>query len=205
MATTKINTTVNENELVDADTLSKEVASCVPAEVKLSEEFVDELESAGKLPPYAIRFNELEALFGEDADLEIYLDDATRTATIRSSNYYKLSSLATVLKAENDGLKIEFVYDGLQNDYARIIEAVFTGNPHFDNVRIATEAGSGFKHVITTFKDETIQYDADNRFVPHGYETTLAEKLVKNLFKKEFRRSVYVTKEKEDEAEYLEF
>lgn len=55
---------------------------------------------------------------------------------------------------------------------------------------------SGCDVIITTFKDETIQYPADNRFVPNGYETTLAEKLVKDLFKKEFRRSVYVTKEK---------
>lgn len=186
-----------EDVILSADELDKDLDTIEYVnEVKFKSQKAAEVKSAKKLPPYAIRFNELNALFGDDDELTLSLDDETRTATIESKNFHKLDALAQVLRLENDGLKIEFLYDGESNSYFRTIEEVFKGNPHFDNIRIATEADTGIKHIITTFKDETIQYDADNRFVPHGYETTLAEKLVKNLFRKEFRRSMYVTKEK---------
>lgn len=179
-----------EEEVLNKCTEFAGVVRCVGGREGCDEDFK-------RLPPWAIRYYELEALFGDDDDLIISLDDETHTATIMSENYTKLDALAQVLKLDNNGLHIELVCTGVSNTYARTIQNVFEGNPHFDNVRIATEVGTGFKHVITTFKDETIQYNADNRFVPGGYETTLAEKIVKDLFKKEYRRSVYVTKDKQ--------
>lgn len=160
---------------------------------------VEEETKVGKLPPYAIRYNELVALFGDDPDLTISpVDDKSRSCVIFSSNYHKIVALSKVLKTD-EFLKIEFEYEGESNPYMQTIADAFIGNPHFDSIRVAIETMTGTEHIITEFKNETIQYNADNRFVPGGYETTLAEKIVKDLFVKEYRRSVYITKRNDEE------
>ena len=154
-----------------------------------------------RLPPYALNYNRIVALFGKDPELNISeLDNENRTVTISSKNYHKLSALGKVLRSPMEQLNIKLVNEDFESEYVRTLEDVFAGNPHFDNIRVAIDAMTLDEVPIVTFKDETIQYPADNRFVPHGYETTLAETLVKQLFKGEYRRNTYVTKEKGEEC-----
>lgn len=115
---------------------------------------------------------------------------------ISSKNFHKITAIAKVFVPSLNNVIFKFKYEDYDNEYVRTLTDLFTGNKHFDNIRVATEAMSEIKVVVTTFKDETIQYKADNRFVPKGYETTLAEKLVKEFFNEDYRKSVYVTKEK---------
>lgn len=115
---------------------------------------------------------------------------------ISSKNYHKITALAKTFKTKLDNVIFKFKYEDVDDDYTRTLTDVFAGNKHFDNIRTAYDAMSGFPVIITTFKDETIQYKADNRFVPDGYETTLMEDLVKDFFREDYKRSIYVTKEK---------
>lgn len=188
---------VEEVDFVNTDlaTIEKEDAHLESENVLIDESTKTELEL---FPPYVIAYNKLKALFGVDRDLNISeLDTATRSCIISSDkNYRKIYAISQALKPEINGLTIVCKYTGEETDYARTIREIFEGNAHLDSVRITTERDTSVKHLITTFKDETVQYAADNRFVPGGYTTTLAENLVKDLFKSQYRRSVYVTKDK---------
>lgn len=175
-----------------------------PAADKKTSPETEEDNDDNRLPPYALNYNRLKALFDGDPELTISpLDVKGRSVTISSHNYYKILALSKILRSPMEGLKIKLVSETFDSEYARTLEDALKGNPHFESMRVATEAQTGNKILITTFKDETIQYDADNRFVPHGYETTLAETLVKQLFRREYRRSVFVTKEKDHDYPFF--
>lgn len=185
--------TIITEAFTEASVAEADVESvATPVEKPADEEFK-------RLPPYAINYNRLVALFGGDPELTFDLDEDTRTATISSKNYHKLEALGKVLRNPMEQLNIKLVNEGFDNEYVRVLEDAFAGNPNLDNIRIAIEAMTQTEVPVVTFKDSTIQFQADNRFVPHGYETTLAEILVKQLFNREYRRNPYVTKEKGEE------
>lgn len=159
-------------------------------------------EKENYLAGYVVQYRKLTALFSEDMDLLISpLDDETKSCVITTANYHKAQALKKFLSAEINEelgryLKVEINYTGIDHKMCNWLNDLFEGNPHFSRTRVAVDAMSGKETPLCLFKDETIQYAADSRFVPYGYETTLAEKLVQDLFKPEMLGMSYITEEK---------
>ncbi len=153
-----------------------------------------------KLPGYAEAYNILVAVFGGDPELHISkCDDSTRSCTISSKNYHKLDALSKAMRDDIMGLSINFEFDSdLSTEAAVWLNDIFNGNPHLDRIRVATEAMTEEKHTLCIFKDETVQYQSDDRFVPGGYSTSIVEKLIPVLFKSQYRRLKYITTDKRE-------
>lgn len=132
--------------------------------------------------------NRIRAMFIDDPEIEMQYYDATDITngklTINVNNITKAAALRHVIMPEyefgNIILEVEINDTSTYID-ANIIEAVFTGNPHFKEYKEIIDPTGELDFHVCIFNKEVIQFKNDNGGSLHGYEFRLMEDLAREV------------------------
>lgn len=145
--------------------------------------------------PWVLYYQKVKALFGEDPDIHIVLDDEEMELKIyvegedRAEALEKIFSneqswgdisLKTVVVPANT-TRVGLFYPKLTS-WENIFKTAFYYNPHFSHcVYVDGILSNGLTYVI--FRNEVIQYYSDDLGDVNGITSILAEDLARQLFK----------------------
>ena len=146
--------------------------------------------------PWILYYQKMKALFGEDPDIHIVLDDKEMELKIYIDGEDKAEALEKILPNEQSwgdiSLKTVVIpankegymcvkYPKLTS-WENIFRTVFHTNPHFSHcVYVDGIFNNGLTYVI--FENEVIQYYSDDLGDVNGITSVLAEDLARQLFK----------------------
>ena len=155
---------------------------------ELRKEFsMEELKLA---TPWVIYVHKLEALFGQDPDINITYNNDDKEVIIRVNNQTKADAIEALLPDTvsfgNVLLYITIVPANPEYSEADLFRLAFAGNPVFESV----ETTDGlFQASYCIFKNEVVQYPADDLSSYYGIQSTLYEDIADEIF--EDRDSIY--------------
>ena len=141
-------------------------------------------------PPWCSYYREVEAMFGEDSEVEVVFDDKNYVIKISvDDNSKKCNAIRKLLPAEkqfgNVTLKIEVEASGTPEDSVSLFEDAFEGNPAFSRIVSAKKGVYGdFNYIL--FSKEVVQYFNDDLSDPHGICSTLYQDIAKDIFGEKF-------------------
>ena len=144
--------------------------------------------------PWVLYYQKVKALFGEDPDIHIVLDDREMELKIYVDGEDKAGALEKILPSEQNWGNISFKTVviptskfSLTLDYPKltswenIFTTIFYTNPHFSHCVYADRVlSNGLTYVV--FKNEVIQYYSDDLGDVNGITSVLAEDLARQLF-----------------------
>lgn len=150
--------------------------------------------SLGLRAPWMIFVEEVKALFGEDRDIAIEYDDASKRLTLRVSTMMKADAMSRLMETEYHFGTVSvrvFVVPAntagntLPKDAssADVLSAAFDGNPVVTQVR-AVSKGLFRDLCYCVFRKEVVQIPADNIGDINGNESTLFEDIATEVFTK---------------------
>lgn len=141
--------------------------------------------------PWILTQGKLKALFGEDRGIRIECDDRSPAITLYVEDPAKADALARILperyefgsvkmpvtvKPANPGTRTEFKGTG------DVLAAAFAGNPVVSQIRPVSK---GFFRNLTycVFRNEVVQFFADNLGDINGFCSTLMEYIARDLLR----------------------
>ena len=136
--------------------------------------------------PWIILYEEINALFGSDPDIDVRYDQANYTIKIYVSKIHKADALTAILPMErtfgNITVKIEVIPPNTNEiDFTELFETAFAGNPCFDfATSVDTLALGPMDYVV--FKPEATQFFVDDISDIYGAKTILYQDLAKDIF-----------------------
>lgn len=143
-------------------------------------------------PPWVVYWRELEALFGQDPEIEIEFDEDALTIDngspncscyIYVNNGTKAEALNQLLPTKkvfgNVTLYIDIIPTNTDKTLAQYYVDAFTGNPIFEG-RYCLGEGSAFHYMV--FKNEVVQFYSDTLADPNGYTSTLYQDIANKVF-----------------------
>ena len=136
-------------------------------------------------PPWVTYVNELEAMFGQDADITIRYDEAEREVKMFVSDVTKAYALIKLLPREktfgNVVLKVTVVLPNENDDdILDTFQKAFKGNPVLEYVYDAKTPLGEYRYVV--FANKVVQFFNDQIDDINGYKTTLYQEIAKELF-----------------------
>ena len=135
--------------------------------------------------PWVIYWRELEALFGEDPEIEIEFDENAFTIYIYVNNETKAEALDQLLPTEkvfgNVTLYIDIIPSNTEKTLAQYYFDAFNGNPIFEGQYTPKEGGA-FSANYIIFKNEVAQFYSDTLADPNGYTSTLYQDIANRVF-----------------------
>ena len=123
-------------------------------------------------PPWVTYVNELEAMFGQDADITIRYDEAEREVKMFVSDVTKAYALIKLLPREKTNENDDDILDTFQK--------AFKGNPVLEYVYDAKTPLGEYRYVV--FANKVVQFFNDQIDDINGYKTTLYQEIAKELF-----------------------
>lgn len=136
--------------------------------------------------PWAKYVAALKAMFGEDPDITIEVDEDNFTVKLFVDDAEKADAIARLLPESKQfgcvTLKITVVPPNLEEESkADLFAKAFEGNPAFERVRTVTGVMSN-PMTFVVFAKEVVQYYIDNLGDLYGNRSTLYQELAKELF-----------------------
>lgn len=157
--------------------------------------------------PWVEFYNEIEALFLNDPDVQVEYDEETPEVKLLVDGQEKADALTQLLPTQKVFgkvvLKITVVPSNEDsNDVASLIRKAFKGNPALAYVLKYT--GDVFRFPVTyaVFAREVVQYFNDNLNDFWGNRTTLYQDIAKNVFSE--IEGVFFCTEPDEDAEVEE-
>ena len=135
--------------------------------------------------PWATYCHKLQALLGDDPDIDVRFEDETCTVKLLVNGTDKAEALEALLPAvKNCGGKevcVKVIPANRQETPADLLKAALFGNPNFAFIQ---KVEGAFSNTLTyvVFKKKVAQYWNDNLGDLHGNENTLYQELAKELF-----------------------
>lgn len=134
--------------------------------------------------PWVLYYRKLEALFGNDPDIEVEFDEDEYEIKLYVDNISKADALSQLLpdyKAfGNLKVLISVIPSNSSQWKAHLIPEAFKGNPAFKDMQIVEGIMSNpVCYVI--FKKEVVQYPSDNLGDIHQITSTLYQDIAKEL------------------------
>lgn len=135
--------------------------------------------------PWVNFYRELEALFAEDDEVKVVLDEENVKIKMYVENSRKADALSKLIPSEkvfgNVTLTIDVVpaNDG-ELSKAELIQEAFCGNPALSFVWSADTAIGHFNYVV--FKNKVVQYFNDDLSDINGNRSTLYQEIAKDVF-----------------------
>ena len=139
--------------------------------------------------PWVTYFRKLEALFGEDPDIDVRLDEDKYIITLYVKGNDKADALNQLLpyKKEFGGVTVGInVVPANEDDLSKedLFSIAFRGNPAFSYMTsIDGILSNRFTYVV--FKNKVVQFYNDNLGDVHGFCSTLYQDLAKEIFENE--------------------
>lgn len=150
--------------------------------------YTAEDKQVNKSAPWHIFYERIGAMFGEDEDIEIQVDDPHKTVKLYVKGTDKAEALNELLPSEkvfgNITVKLLVIPANDENPSKKeLFEMGFAGNPAF---AFAAEGARGESTSIPftyiAFNDCVVQYYADNLEDYYGNESTLLQEIAKDIF-----------------------
>ena len=144
-------------------------------------------EKVGISAPWTLYYRMLEAMFAEDPEVKVVMDDDEPEVKLYVENSDKANALAELLPVEkefgNVTLKVTVL---LPNENApkksSLIAKAFEGNPALKYICKAPNGEMSFAGTYVVFKNKVVQYFSDNLADIHGVTSTLYQDLAAELF-----------------------
>lgn len=145
-------------------------------------------------PPWVTYINMLEALFGNDSEINIVPDDGGRNVDIYVENAEKAAAIGCLLPEEvffgnvklcitiiPANCDLDNIPDFTYRSKKELFDVVFHGNPVYS---ASYEVLGLFSNVLTyvVFKNKVVQFFNDNLNDIHGNVSTLYENIARELF-----------------------
>ena len=135
--------------------------------------------------PWVIYMNKLKALFEKDPEIHIDYNEEEPEIVLLVDNPTKAAALGELLPFSVDfgnvTLFITVVPANKSYKLSDLYRVAFTGNPVFKSLESIT-SDLGFPANYCIFKNEVVQYPADNLSSYCGVESTLYEDLAREVF-----------------------
>ena len=143
------------------------------------------MEKLNLSSPWMTFVHEIEALFGQDPDIQVMYDDEENAVKLYVDNSRKADALTKLLPVEkefgNVTLKISVIPANVENeDTLSLMAKAFEGNPVVTDIQTVDAIIGTFKYVI--FKKEVVQFFNDQLDDIHGNKSTLYHEIAKNIF-----------------------
>ncbi len=137
-------------------------------------------------PPWAIFYQEIKAMFGEDPEIKITYDGQTPEVKLFVDNAEKADALMKLLPMQknfgNVNMKIIVIPADAQNSSkAELFNIAFKGNPAFVGVT-GSYAPVAPPAEYVTFQPKVVQFYTDDLTDPHGFRSTLYQDIAKDIF-----------------------
>lgn len=153
-------------------------------------------------PPWYGYFKEINALFGEDPEIEIRIDPDEMTLKLFVDNTDKTVALQELLpESVNFGgieLKISIVPANVEvaNNNTRLFDIAFRGNPVVSEIVEVPDVLSN-PMTYVAFRKEVVQYYNDNIGDLYGNRNTLMQEIANEVFTN--HEGVFFCTEKDEE------
>ena len=136
-------------------------------------------------PPWVTFYKEMDALFGEDPEIEVKYDAASYTVALYVDNPEKADALTVLLPEEkvfgNVTVKIKVLPANKLTVNVTLFQKAFEGNPAFAFVKTAgTPFFDSFRYVV--FKNRVVQFFNDDIRSVYGVKSTLYEDIARDVF-----------------------
>ena len=140
-------------------------------------------------PPWDIYFRKVEALFAQDPQIEVRMDDDNKELIITVANHEKADAIEKLLPKVKDfgniQLKITVVCnindENVEPTKADLIEKAFKGNKALKYVTSSSlPFQQGFDFAV--FENTVVQFYTDDLSDLHGVCSTLYQDIAKRLF-----------------------
>ena len=136
--------------------------------------------------PWTVYYREIEALFGNDPDIQVSIDEENYIVKLYVTGEEKAEALEKLLPAErtfgNITVRTVVVPANLMGEEnISLFQAAFEGNPVF----AFTKTNQGVFTIplsYVVFKNRVVQFFADNLQDVNGNITTLYETIAKDVF-----------------------
>lgn len=155
-------------------------------------------------PPWEILYNELNALFGEDPEIDVIksYSDEVKKIELLVADSQKAESLEKILPPYKEyGNTIVFINvkpANVQKDnMISLYEKAFVGNPVLRRIYIKDIPGSQVNFLL--FRNEVVRFFADNIRDYEGKKSMLFEEIAADIFPD--RPGIYFCTEDKTEAE----
>lgn len=135
-------------------------------------------------PPWIIYYRELEALFGQDPDIKLELDEDAPMIKMYVDGQDKAEALSQLLPPSkrfgNVELNVNIIpANKIKNDKVSLFQKAFDGNPILSDIKIAIQI---FSNNYIVFKKEVVQYFNDDLGDYNGICSTLYQDIAKDVF-----------------------
>lgn len=141
--------------------------------------------TVGLAAPWTIFVRKFEALFGQDPEIHIDFDSAELEINMQVDNPTKAAALDEILpdaiEFGNVVLYINVIPANVSYTKADLFRIAFTGNPVFCSVE-GTDDSAFFGANYCIFKNEVVQYPADDLSSYYGVQSTLYEDIADEVF-----------------------
>ena len=147
------------------------------------------MEKMNMSAPWVLYYRKIEALFGKDPEISVVFDDENNIIRLYVDNQEKAEAIDKLLPDEKTfgNVTISTVVipaNKVAESKASIFQTAFAGNPAFAYTQVVDGVFSNpISYVV--FKNEVVQYFADNMHDIHGYESTLYQDIAKEVFGEE--------------------
>lgn len=136
--------------------------------------------------PWTCYFRAVSALFDQDPDVRVYLDEEALVLTVLVNDDVKANAISKLLPEEkvlgNVTLKIEVKPSNAVETSASLIKSAFNGNPILaEVVEVDTPLADGLTYVL--FERAVVQYFNDDLGDLNGIHSTLYEDIARDVFK----------------------
>ena len=139
-------------------------------------------------PPWSIFYDEIKAMFAQDPDVKVVMDEDNYTVHVFVSNARKSAAIAKILEQERKfgrvTLKVQVPppndTDEVFENQFEVYQAAFENNPRLSYMQPKRCIFDTSFFVV--FKNEVIQYFNDDISDINGFCYTLAEDIARDIF-----------------------
>ena len=142
------------------------------------------MEKVNLSAPWEILYHEIDALFGNDPEIDIKIDDVAKNVSLFISNAAKADALQKILPEKkmfgDIEVKITVVPANDEDSPLSLYQRAFFGNPAYEYaVEHGVEGDFNATHII--FQNKVVQFFCDNIADVNGNRSTLYEIIAEDI------------------------
>ena len=145
------------------------------------------MNKVGLSSPWVIYFREVEALFAQDPDIKVELNDDTYELNIYVESAVKAEALAQLLPDKKEFgnviLNIAVIPADNEPTKAELMRRAFAGNPALKEIVNAKLIVAPVSYAV--FEKKVVQYFSDDASDLHGLTSTLYQDIAKDVIGEE--------------------
>lgn len=142
------------------------------------------------LSPWNIFYNEITALFEDDEEVNVVIDEKEYTVKLYVNNLDKASALSIIMPKQkefgNITVKVSVIPPNVEElSKGEVFSKAFAGNKAFShsNTQETGPLSPGMTYVVFTKK--VVQYYSDNLRDESGYTSTLYQNIAEDVFEED--------------------